>query len=80
VENIKLRRYMEKIKPETDEFFKMIGLDNVLAQAVATAKAVGRMVAVVTVEDVGQIHPSIAKSLAKTGLNLGLRYRAEIAH
>ena len=62
---------MKKLKPEVEEFFDMIGLDDPLARAVAVAKTVGRMVAVVTVEDIGQIHPSIAKSLAKTGMILG---------
>jgi hypothetical protein len=50
-------------------------MDDPLARAVSVAKAVGRMVAVITVEDIGQIHPSIAKSLAKTGMILGSRYR-----
>ncbi len=67
--------YIKELKPETDEFFALIGMENKLAQAVAVAKAVGRMVAVITVEDVGQIHPSIAKSLAKTGMILGSRYK-----
>ncbi|MDD9899369.1 MAG: hypothetical protein OXT65_00120 [Alphaproteobacteria bacterium] len=79
-ENIRLRAYMETMRPETDKFFEMIGLEDSFGQAVAVAKAVGRMVAVVTVEDIGQIHPSIAKSLAKTGMILGSRYRADIVH
>lgn len=72
-----LDEYMEKLKPDIDEFFDLVALDDPLARAVATAKAVGRMVAVVTVEDtaedIGQIHPSIAKSLAKTAMILGSR-------
>lgn len=67
--------YIKALKPEIDEFFVLIGLENRLAQSVAIAKAVGRMVAVITVEDVGQIHPSIAKSLAKTGMILGAKYK-----
>lgn len=67
--------YISALKPDIEEFFVMIGLDNRMAQAVAIAKAVGRMVAVITVEDVGQIHPSIAKSLAKTGMILGSKYK-----
>lgn len=70
-----ISKYMEKMKPEIDEFFELIGLEGFMNRAVAIAKAVGRMVAVVSVEDVGQIHPSIAKSLAKTGMILGARYR-----
>lgn len=73
-----LPKYMEKIKPPIEEFFVLIGLDDPMARAVAVAKAVGRMVAVITVEDIGQIHPSIAKSLAKTGMILGSRYREQI--
>jgi len=69
--------YLKKLKPQIDEFFVLIGLEDPLGKAVSVAKAVGRMVAVITVEDVGQIHPSIAKSLAKTGMILGARYRDE---
>lgn len=68
-------KYMEKMRPEIDEFFELIGLDDPLAEAVSVTKALGRMVAVITVEDVGQIHPSIAKSLAKTGMILGSKYK-----
>ncbi|MBI1216244.1 MAG: hypothetical protein GC185_10565 [Alphaproteobacteria bacterium] len=66
--------YIKILKPQIDEFFVLIGMEDALGQAVAVAKAVGRMVAVITVEDVGQIHPSIAKSLAKTGMILGMRH------
>jgi hypothetical protein len=66
--------YISILKPQIDEFFVLIGMEDPLGQAVAVAKAVGRMVAVITVEDVGQIHPSIAKSLAKTGMILGSRH------
>lgn len=69
--------YLELLKPQIDEFFVLIGMEDALGRAVAVAKAVGRMVAVITVEDVGQIHPSIAKSLAKTGMILGARYREQ---
>jgi hypothetical protein len=64
---------MKKIKPEIDEFFDIIGMEDALDKAVCTAKSVGRMVAVISIEDVGQIHPNIAKSLAKTGMILGSR-------
>ncbi len=73
----KIPEYLEQLKPQIDEFFVLIGLDDALGRAVAVAKAVGRMVAVITVEDIGQIHPSIAKSLAKTGMILGARYREQ---
>jgi len=63
--------YLKEIKPSVAEFFDLIGLDDPLGRAVAVAKAVGRMVAVISVEDVGQIHPSVAKSLAKTGMIYG---------
>ena len=69
--------YLKKLKPQIDEFFVLIGLEDPLGKAVSVAKSVGRMVAVITVEDVGQIHPSIAKSLAKTGMILGAKYRDE---
>jgi hypothetical protein len=70
-----ITKYMEKMAPEIDEFFEFVGLNDPLAEAVSTAKALGRMIAVITVEDVGQIHPSIAKSLAKTGMILGSKYK-----
>jgi hypothetical protein len=70
-----LYNYMAKLKPEVQEFFELVGLEDPLACAVSAAKAAGRMVAVITVEDVGQIHPSIAKSLAKTGMILGSKYK-----
>ncbi|MBI3441250.1 MAG: hypothetical protein HY052_05545 [Proteobacteria bacterium] len=66
--------YLKGIKPSIEEFFGLIGLEDPLGRAVSVAKAVGRMVAVTSVEDVGQIHPSIAKSLAKTGMALGSNY------
>lgn len=77
-EDRKIPEYLSKIKPEIEEFFVLIGLDDPLGRAVAVAKAVGRMVAVISVEDVGQIHPSIAKSLAKTGMILGLNYKEHV--
>lgn len=76
-ENLDIPEYLAKLRPEMEEFFGLIGLENPLGRAVAVAKATGRMVAVITVEDVGQIHPSIAKSLAKTGMILGVRHRDE---
>lgn|GEM_PF-868500 len=76
-ENHDIPEYLGKLRPQIEEFFELIGLENPLGRAVAVAKAVGRMVAVITVEDVGQIHPSIAKSLAKTGMILGARHRDE---
>lgn len=76
-ENHDIPEYLNKLRPQIEEFFELIGLENPLGRAVAVAKAVGRMVAVITVEDVGQIHPSIAKSLAKTGMILGARHRDE---
>jgi len=68
-------RLVGEILPEMDEFFDVVGLDDRLSRAVAAAKALGRMVAVASVEDVGQIHPSTAKSLAKTGMILGKSYK-----
>jgi hypothetical protein len=75
-QNTSLPEFMKTMKPEIEEFFALIGLEDTLSRAVSVAKAVGRMVAVITVEDVGQIHPSIAKSLAKTGMILGSKYKA----
>lgn len=71
-EDKKVFGYLNEIKPPIEEFFSIIGLDDLLGRAVAVSKAVGRMVAVISVEDVGQIHPSIAKSLARTGMFIGL--------
>lgn len=74
-EVLKIPEFLAQLRPQVEEFFALIGLDDPLGRAVSVAKAAGRMVAVITVEDVGQIHPSIAKSLAKTGMILGSRYR-----
>ncbi len=71
----KIPEYLDNLRPKIDEFFDLIGLEDPMGRAVSVAKAVGRMVAVITIEDIGQIHPSIAKSLAKTGMILGSRYR-----
>ena len=76
-ENENIPEYLKEIKPLMEEFFLLIGMDDPLGRAVAVAKAVGRMVAVISVEDVGQIHPNIAKSLAKTGMILGSRYKEQ---
>ncbi len=77
-EDKNIPEYLKEIKPAVEEFFVLIGLDDPLGRAVAVAKAVGRMVAVISVEDVGQIHPSIAKSLAKTGMILGAHYKEQV--
>lgn len=69
--------FIDELKPEMEEFFSMIGLEDPLGKAVSVAKATGRIVAVITVEEIGQIHPNIAKSLAKTGMILGTRYTAQ---
>jgi hypothetical protein len=68
---------MSKLWPQVDEFFELIGMDDLAGRAVALAKATGRMVAVSAAEDVGQINVSIAKSLAKTGMILGSQYKGE---
>lgn len=77
-ENRNIPEYLKDMKPAIEEFFVLIGLEDPLGRAVAVAKAVGRMVAVISVEDVGQIHPSIAKSLAKTGMILGSHYKEHV--
>jgi hypothetical protein len=77
-ENKNIPEYLKEMKPAIEEFFVLIGLEDPLGRAVAVAKALGRMVAVISVEDVGQIHPSIAKSLAKTGMILGSHYKEHI--
>lgn len=77
-ENKKIPEYLKDMKPAIEEFFVLIGLEDPLGRAVSVAKALGRMVAVISVEDVGQIHPSIAKSLAKTGMILGAHYKEHV--
>ncbi len=74
----KIPEYLAVLRPQIDEFFELIGLDDPLGRAVAVAKAAGRLVAVIALEDIGHIHPSIAKSLAKTGMILGARYREPV--
>jgi hypothetical protein len=71
----KIPEYLARLRPQIDEFFDLIGLEDPLGRAVSVAKAAGRLVAVIALEDIGHIHPSIAKSLAKTGMILGSRYR-----
>ncbi|MCE9508619.1 MAG: hypothetical protein K8R48_09970 [Alphaproteobacteria bacterium] len=77
-EDKNIAAFINEIKPSIEEFFVLIGLDDPLGRAVSVAKAVGRMVAVISVEDVGQIHPSIAKSLAKTGMILGVNHKEQV--
>ncbi len=75
----KIPEYLSVLRPQIDEFFELIGLDDPLGRAISVAKAAGRLVAVIALEDIGHIHPSIAKSLAKTGMILGARYREPLA-
>ncbi len=75
--NENIGEYLAEIRPSIDEFFELIGLDDPLGRSVSVAKAVGRMVAVISLEEVGQIHPSIAKSLAKTGMILGVNFKEQ---
>lgn len=72
----KITKFMKIVRPEINEFFTLIDMQDVLSRSVSVAKAVGRMVAVISIEDVGQIHPSVAKSLAKSGMTLGLKLKA----
>ena len=74
----RIPEYLSLLRPQIDEFFELIGLDDPLGRAVSVAKAAGRLVAVIAIEDIGHIHPSIAKSLAKTGMILGARYREPV--
>lgn len=77
--SIEVSGHVAELKPLTEEFFVLIGLEDPLGKAVAVAKTGGRMVAVTSVEDVGHIHPSIAKSLAKTGMILGTQKKEQAA-
>lgn len=70
--------YLKELDKKVNEFFDMVGQDEPLSRVVSIAKAVGRMVAVISVEDIGQIHPNVAKSIAKTGMVLGLNYKEEV--
>ena len=78
MEGKNLSSYLKDLKPNAEEFFDIIGQDDPLARAVSLVKSVGRMVAVMSIEDVGQIHPNVAKAIAKTGLVMGLNYREEV--
>ena len=68
-----LTEYTDEIRETIGEFFETVGLESHVSRAVAVAKAVGRMVAVVSAEDIGHIQPTVAKSLAKTGFLQGLK-------
>jgi len=70
--------YLKELNVKVNEFFETVGQDEPLSKVVSIAKAVGRMVAVISVEDIGQIHPNVAKSIAKTGMVLGLNYKEEV--
>ncbi len=74
----KVPMYLKDLRPKTEEFFDAVGQYDILSRAVSVTKAVGRMVAVISVEDVGQIHPSVAKSLAKSGMILGINYKEKV--
>lgn len=68
-----LSEYTDEIMESVEEFFDTVGLDSQVSRAVAVAKAVGRMVAVVSAEEIGHIQPTVAKSLAKTGFLQGMK-------
>lgn len=74
----KVPTYLNELDGKVCDFFDMVGQDEPMARVVSIAKAVGRMVAVISVEDIGQIHPNVAKSIAKTGMVLGLNYKEEV--
>lgn len=69
--------YVVQLREPVEEFFDLIGIDDFLSRSVAVAKAAGRMVAVTTVDDVAHIQSSVAKTLARTGLLLGLKMGLE---
>lgn len=68
-----LSEYTDEIRESAEEFFETVGLESFVSRAVAVAKAVGRMVAVVSAEEIGHIQPTVAKSLAKTGFLQGMK-------
>lgn len=68
-----LSEYTDEIRESAEEFFDTVGLESQVSRSVAVAKAVGRMVAVVSAEDIGHIQPTVAKSLAKTGFLQGMK-------
>jgi len=74
IDDKKVPTYLKELDDKVKEFFEIVGQEEPLSRAVSVAKAVGRMVAVISVEDMGQIHPNVAKSIAKTGIVLGLNY------
>lgn len=74
VDDKKVPVYLKELDDRVKEFFNIVGQEEPLARAVSVAKAVGRMIAVISVEDMGQVHPNVAKSIAKTGMVMGLNY------
>lgn len=69
--------YVVQLREPVEEFFDLIGMDEPLGRAVAVAKAAGRMVAVTTVDDIAHIQTSVAKTLARSGLVMGLKMGLE---
>lgn len=59
---------IEMLEPYCDSFFSVIQMDNPEDQAVACAKAAGRMLAITAGGDLPEIEPAIAKPLAMAAI------------
>ncbi len=62
------------IEPNCMRFFRVIGLDCSYYQAVACAKAAGRMIAVASGGDLPEIEPAIAKPLAMSAITESYKF------
>ena len=72
-----IAEYVVQLREPAEEFFDLIGLEDNLGRSVTVARAVGRMVAVTTVDEATHIQTSVAKTLARTGLLMGARMREQ---
>lgn len=62
------------MEPICEEFFHVIGLEEHFIQAVACAKAAGRMIAVASGGEIPEIEPAIAKPLAMCAMTESYKY------
>lgn len=65
---------IQGMEPVCQSFFACIGLDDSFHQAVACAKAAGRMIAVASAGEIPEIEPAIAKPLAMCAMTESYKY------
>ena len=67
-DNSHYREMLEELREPVDNFFEMVGFTDKMGQAVAVAKAVGRMVAVSTSDEAGYMPGPVGQMLVWRGM------------